>query len=141
MANITKKFLAQGLRKKGRSISEIAKKLGMHKSGSISKWCRDIILTSEQIKRLIKKQESGSYKGRLIATEKLRKQRLKEVKLLRKEGLKDVGRLNKRDVFMGGLGMYWSEGETYPGSDRLSFINSDPKSMNFVHLHSSLTLG
>jgi len=132
MANITKKLLAQGLRKKGRSISEIAKNLGMHKSGSISRWCRDIILTSEQIKRLIKKQESGSYKGRLIVTEKLRKQRLKEVKLLRKEGLKDVGRLNKRDVFIGGLGMYWSEGETYPGSDRLSFTNSDPKMILFI---------
>jgi transcriptional regulator with XRE-family HTH domain len=127
MVNITKKFLAQELRRKGWSISEIARKLKMHKSGSISKWCRDISLTSEQIERLAKKQESGSYKGRMIASEKLRKARMREVKLLRNEGLKEIGKLNKRDLFIAGVGIYWSEGETYPGSDRVSFINSDPK--------------
>ena len=34
--------LAKKLRKKGYSISEIAKKLKMYKSGTISKWCCDI---------------------------------------------------------------------------------------------------
>ena len=132
MANITKKLLAQGLRQKGWSISEIAKELDMLKSGSISKWCRDIVLTSEQMGRLIKRQESGSYKGRIIATERLRERRLREVELLRKEGLEEIGRLNRRDLFIGGVSMYWSEGETYPGSDNLSFINSDPKMILFM---------
>jgi len=132
MANITKKLLAQELRRKGYSISEIAKKLKMHKSGTIGKWCRDIPLTSEQIERLAKKQESGSYKGRMIAVEKLRKDRMKEVKLMRKEGLREIGNLNKRDLFISGVGMYWSEGETYPGSDRLSFTNSDPRMILFM---------
>ncbi len=132
MANIKKKILAQELRRKGLSINEITKELNMHKSGSISKWCRDIHLTPEQIKRLAEKQESGSYKGRMLAVEKLRKDRLEEVKLMKIEGLKEIGRINKRDLFIAGIGMYWSEGETYPGSDQLSFINSDPKMILFI---------
>ena len=98
MANIIKKLQAQKLRRKGWSISEIAEKLNMHKSGSISKWCQDIVLTQEQIERLVAKQESGSYRGRIIATEKIRKQRLKEVELLRRQGLKEIGKLNRRDI-------------------------------------------
>lgn len=132
MANITKKLLAQELRHRGWSIAEIAKELNMHKSGSISKWCRDIVLTPEQIERLTERQESGSYKGRVIATEKLRKDRLEEVELMRQEGLKEIGAMDERDLFIAGLGMYWSEGETYPGGDRLSFINSDPKMILFM---------
>lgn len=128
MAHVTKKFLAQKLRQKGLSISEIAKKLKMHKSGSISKWCRDIVLTKNQIEKLTRKHRLGSYKG----GEKVRQRRIKEVKLLRKEGLKEIGKLNKRDFFISGIGMYWSEGETYPGSDRVNFTNSDPKMILFM---------
>ncbi|TSC74890.1 MAG: Uncharacterized protein G01um101430_707 [Parcubacteria group bacterium Gr01-1014_30] len=128
----TKKLLSQELRRSGWSIGEIAKELDMLKSGSISKWCRDIVLTPEQIERLSERQTSGSYKGRMVAAERLRADRLREVKLTREEGLKDIGKLSKRDLFIGGLGMYWSEGETYPGSDRLSFINSDPKMILFM---------
>ena len=132
MASIMKKLLAQDLRRKGLSIGEIAVRLWMQNSGSISKWCRDIVLTPQQIERLTARQESGSYKGRIIATENLRKVRLKEAESMRREGLKEIGSINKRDLFIAGLGMYWSEGETYPGSDRLSFINSDPKMILFI---------
>jgi len=132
MARIKKKLLAQELRRKGLSISEIARKLKMHKGGSISKWCRDITLTPEQIERLAKKQKSGSYKGRVIATERLRKQRLKEVKLLRRKGLKEIGKLSKRDLFVSGVAMYLSEGYTYSGGDAVGFTNSDPEMILFI---------
>ena len=132
MANITKKFRAQKLRQKGWSISEIAGKLEMHKSGSISKWCRDIILTPEQIERLAKKQESGSYKGRMKFLERIRKTRIKETARLRKEGIKEVGKLKKRDLFIGGIAMYWSEGFTSPSGEEVSFCNSDPKMILFM---------
>ena len=132
MANIIKKLQAQEFRRKGWSISEIAKKLNMHKGGSISKWCQDIVLTKEQIERLVAKQESGSYRGRIIATEKIRKQRLREVELLRREGLKEVGKLNKRDLFITGVAMYWSEGYTYSGGEQVGFTNSDPRMILFI---------
>jgi DNA-binding transcriptional MerR regulator len=132
MATITKKFLAQQFRRQGFSIGEIAKELGMQKSGSISKWCRDVVLTLDQTARLIRRQESGSCKGRIIAAEKLREQRLREVELLRDEGLKEIGELSRRDLFIGGAVAYWSEGETYGGSDNLNFINSDLKMILFM---------
>jgi len=90
MAQITKKVLAQEFRRKGLSISEIAEKLGMQRSGSISKWCCDISLTPEQIERLEKKQKSGSYKGRMKFLERLRKTRIEEVALFRKQGIKEI---------------------------------------------------
>ena len=132
MAQITKKVLAQELRRKGCSISEIARKLGMHKSGSISKWCCNIILTPGQIEKLEEKQKSGSYKGRMKFLERLRKTRIKEVATLRKEGLKEIGKLNKRDLFIGGVAMYWSEGYKYLGGEQVGFTNSDPKMILFI---------
>lgn len=132
MAQIKKKILAQGFRRKGYSISEIAKRLNMHKSGSISKWCRDIQLTPQQIERLVARQISGSYKGRMKFLESIRKGRMSEVKLMREEGLKEIGKLNKRDLFIGGVAMYWSEGYTYPGGDQVGFTNSDPKMILFI---------
>ena len=132
MTNITKKLLAQELRRKGWSISEIAKELNTCKGGSISKWCRDIVLTPEQIERLAKQQESGSYKGRMIFVEKSRRQRLREVKLLREQGIKEIGKLNKRDLFIAGVAMYWSEGYTYSSGEQVGFTNSDPKMILFI---------
>lgn len=132
MAQITKKVLAQELRRKGYSINEIAQKLGMHKSGSISKWCCDIFLNPEQIERLVEKQKSGSYKGRMKFLEGLRKTRIEEVARLRKEGLNEIGKLNKRDLFIGGIAMYWSEGYTYSGGEQVGFTNSDPRMILFI---------
>ncbi len=132
MAQITKKVLAQELRRKGYSIGEIAQKLGMHKSGSISKWCCDIFLSSEQIERLAEKQKSGSYKGRMKFLEGLRKTRIEEVARLRKEGLTEIGKLNKRDLLIGGIAMYWSEGYTYSGGEQVGFTNSDPKMILYM---------
>lgn len=128
MAKTTKRFFARDLRKKGLSISEIAEKLDMHKSGTISMWCRDISLTPEQTKKLIEKQRSGSCKG----VEKLRRARLREVELLKKKGLKEIGKLTRRDLFLAGVGIYWSEGYTYSGGDQVGFTNSDPRMILFM---------
>ena len=132
MARIKKKLLAQELRREGHSISEIAEKLRMHKSGSISKWCRDIMLAPEQIERLSKKQKSGSYKGRMKFLERIRKERIKETALLEKQGIKEIGKLNKRDLFIAGVAMYWSEGYTYSSGEQVGFTNSDPRMILFI---------
>ena len=132
MTKIKKKILAQELRKKGYSISEIAKKLKMYKSGTISKWCCDISLTLKQIERLAEKQKSGSYKGRMKFLERVRKERMKEVAKLRKEGIKEIGKLSKRDIFIGGIAMYWSEGYRYSGGEQVGFTNSDYRMILFI---------
>ena len=127
MANITKKFKAQKLRGLGLSIGEIAKRLKMHKSGSISQWCRNIPLTQKQIERLSKKQKSGSYKGRMNFLEKIRKTRIEETTRLKKEGIKEVGKINKRDLFISGIAIYWSEGFNSSSNEQAGIVNSDPK--------------
>lgn len=131
-AQTKKKVLARELRRKGYSISEIAERLNMQKSGSISRWCRDICLTKRQIERLAEKQKSGSYKGRMKFLETLRRKRLKETSELKREGIKEVGNLNKRDLFISGISLYWGEGYKYLGGDQVGFTNSDPKMILFM---------
>ena len=132
MIKSTKKFLSQELRKKGFSIGEIAQKLKMQKSGSISNWCRDIVLSSWQIERLLKKQRLASYAGRMKFLEKTRKARIIETEFLRKEGLKEVSSLSNRDLFIGGIGLYWGEGYKYSGGEQVGFTNSDPRIILFM---------
>jgi len=131
MIKIKEKNKALELRRKGKSINEIACKLNIPKS-TVSVWCRNIKLGLKQIKRLEKRQESGSYKGRMKFLEKIRKIRIQETIKLREQGIKEIGKLNKREFFIGGTGMYWSEGETCSTSDNVCFTNSDPKMILFM---------
>ena len=82
MANILVKNKALNLRRRGKSISEIAEILNAPKS-TIGVWCRNIKLGKKQIDRLAKRQESGSYKGRMKFLEIVRKERISQIKKLR----------------------------------------------------------
>jgi len=131
MARIIGKNKALKLRQKGESINEIAKRLNIPKS-TISIWCRNIQLTSKQIQRLIRKQESGSYKGRMKFLEGARKKRIEEVAKLKRDGLREISKISKRDLFVAGTAMYVSEGVTSPNSDETSFSNSDPRMIRLM---------
>lgn len=76
---------------------------------------------------MAKRQKSGSYKGRMKFLERIRRERLEQVSKLKIEGVQEVGSINKRDLFIAGIAMYWSEGVTSPNSDEVSFSNSDAK--------------
>lgn len=131
MARFIEKNKALKLRRKGKSINEIATELNIAKS-TVSPWCRDVQLGLKQIERLAKRQESGSCKGRIKFLERIRKERIKETALLQKQGIKEIGKLNKRDLFIAGVAMYWSEGYTYSGGEQVGFTNSDPKMILFI---------
>ncbi len=126
MARIKEKNKALRLRLEGKSINEIALGLNIAKS-TVSLWCRDVKLGPSQIKRLAGRQEKGSYRGRMRFLEKLRRQRIKETTSLQKEGEKEVGILSRRNLFLVGIALYWSEGYTYTGGEQVGFTNSDPK--------------
>lgn len=130
MAKFKEKSISQKLRHKGWSINEIANKIKVSKS-TISVWCRNISLTQNQILRLTKKQKLGSHEGRLKGLEKIRQKRINEVETLKKEGIKEIGKLSKRDFFITGIAMYWSEGYNAPVNYEVGFTNSDPK-INFL---------
>jgi len=110
------------LRKKGLSINEIAEKVEVSKS-SVSLWVRDIVLTKSQRKRI-------SLRGRSIdSIEKRRASRLLSEKnkrnLISIEAKKDISSLDRRDLKLIGICLYWGEGgKSRRGSVRLS--NSDP---------------
>lgn len=131
MANILEKNKALSLRRRGKSISEIANKLNVPKS-TVGVWCRNLKLGKKQIERLAKRQESGSYKGRMKFLERIRKDRLFQTEKLRQEGLDEIENVSKRDLFVAGIGMYLSEGATSENNEEVSFTNSDHRIVRFM---------
>ncbi|MDP4007077.1 MAG: hypothetical protein Q8P55_00570 [bacterium] len=121
------KTRVQRLRRAGFSFSQIAKRLKIEKGGSLSMWSKDIKLTPAQRTRLKKREISGEIKGSKRAKAKRAGSRIIETAFLRKKSIKEIGVLTERDLFILGVGMYWSEGYTYPGGEQVGFTNSDPK--------------
>ena len=126
MAHLKEKIQAIKLRKKGNSIGDIARKINVSKS-VVSLWCRDITLNDQQIEKLHRKMMVGSYKGRMIFLEKVRNNRKEETLKLNNEGIKEVGSINKRDLLVGGIGLYWAEGTKSLNAEQTSFSNSNPR--------------
>src|SRR3989344_1702814 len=123
MANFVKKIQAQKLRKAGWSIRDISKEVGIAKSTS-SLWCRDIALSDEQVRRLVEKDKKGLRLGGMIACENRRRERLLRMKFFGDVGREKVGNISERDLFILGVGLYWSEGEKK--NRRINFANLDP---------------
>lgn len=131
MANITQKERARELRKiNGLSIKDISDKLKASKS-TVSYWCRDILLSKLQIRRLLNKQRRLSIKGSLEYSEKIRRLRFEREEKNKKIGSNDVGKFTKRDLFMLGIALYWAEGYK-KGNTEVGFTNSDPGMISIV---------
>ncbi|MBU2540125.1 helix-turn-helix domain-containing protein [Patescibacteria group bacterium] len=131
MAKFKEKYKAIQLREKGESIKDISEALRVSKS-VVSRWCRNIKLTNKQIERLHEKMMEGSYKGRMKFLENVRKARKEETIKLKEEGLKEIGKLSNRDLLIGGIAMYCSEGTTSVNAEETSFSNSDPKMVLYM---------
>ena len=124
MAKTLQKEKAQDLRRSGLSINEIYKKLNVSKV-SVSYWCRDIILSDEQIEKISNKTKKARSRGLLLSSENKRGERIKRTIYWRSIGKDDVSKLSRRDIFMTGLGLYWGEG-CKKGNEETSFNNTDP---------------
>jgi predicted transcriptional regulator len=105
MAKTQEKMQAQQLRKKGFSVSEIAKKLDVSK-GSVSAWCSEIILTKAQSNRIRHRQIKAGAVGRERGAEANRQKRLQAIVRESERAKKMLGSLSKRDLFMVGIGLY-----------------------------------
>ena len=117
----------QKLRRGGLSLNEISNRLHIKKGGSLSVWVRDIHLTTNQQKRLKARALAGGIKGSKHIQKKRNSIRKKEIARLRKEALREIGLLTKRELFILGVGIYWSEGYTYSTGEQVGFTNSDPQ--------------
>ncbi|MBU1291986.1 hypothetical protein KKH07_00635 [Patescibacteria group bacterium] len=120
------KLRAVELRKKGKSYSEILKKISVCKS-TLSLWLRDVELTSKQLDDLYKRgRERCRYNGAKANQQK----RIERTKLIIEEAKKESRILFKNPLFLSGLMLYWAEG-TKKG-EVVDFSNSDPEMIKLM---------
>lgn len=122
MAKSQSRLQARLMRKNGKSIKEIAKILKVSTS-SVSIWCRDILLSEKQILELQFRMTDPYYGKRMEYVNKLKKAHTEKVTSLVKQGEKELGILNKRDIFILGVGLYWGEG--FKKDSQLGLATSD----------------
>ena len=132
MAKQKEREIAELLRNKGTSISDIASKLKVSKS-TVSTWCKDIVLTEQAIESIARTSKSKSTTSLLRYTETLRAKRQSNIVISSEVGRKKVGTLSKRDIYCIGLGLYWGEGYKR-GSQEFGFTNSDSRMIKFYIL-------
>lgn len=129
VGKLEEKFRAQELRKEGLSYGAIIQQIHVSKD-TISRWCRDIVLSGEQKKRLLENKSFGQRKGSLVAAENKRQKRITRTREIFEKSEIELGKLNKRDKFIAGIAFYAGEGEKTDG--RGGFANSDPKLIKFM---------
>jgi len=111
---------AVALRKLGKSYREIRNVLRVSK-GTLSLWLKDYPLSNKRIRALRDWNEERIEHYR----ETRRKRREETLFLVYKKERINIGRLSKRDIFIGGLFLYWGEGGKTKTSE-LSLSNTDP---------------
>ncbi len=131
MAKYSLRIKARQMRKRGKSVKEIALKLGVSKS-SASIWVRDIILTVEQLEHLRKSSILGSERGRLKSALLQKERWLKNFEKNKNQGIKEIGKLTNREMLIAGIALYWGEGSKK--GRKIELCNSDPKLVKFFIL-------
>ena len=131
MAKFRKRLLARKMRAGGKSIKEISRLIKISKS-SASIWCRDIVLTSEQIQHLHLRMVKGGYKGRLKGALLQKTRKELKIKNYQKLGIKTIKLLKNRDLLLLGLGLYLGEGSKF--ANQFRFTNSNPYLIKLIIL-------
>ncbi|MHA7958207.1 hypothetical protein ACX9I7_10675 [Streptomyces sp. L500] len=111
---------ARELRLAGKTYDEIVAELGVAKS-SVSLWVRDLPKPQKTAKQLHEMREARWAPHR-------RAQAIKRIET-KLEAAHEIGRMSERELFLVGVGLYWSEGaksKPHRLSERATFINSDP---------------
>ena len=125
MARVNDKKKALDMRKRGKSYSQIKNVLGVSK-GTLSYWLRDLPLKESDLRKLRDTNPRRIEAFRTTMAKK-REDRLKKVF---EKAQKNIGKLSKRDIFIGGLFLYWGEG-TKASLYRLEMTNTDPSMLKF----------
>ncbi|WP_181786995.1 hypothetical protein [Streptomyces phytophilus] len=112
---------ARELRRQGRTYDQIQLELGCSKS-SISLWVRDLPKppprTREEASAIARRGWEATLRRR-----ETERQRTKDA------ATREIGRLTDRELFLVGVGLYWSEGtksKPHRRDESAVFVNSDP---------------
>lgn len=130
MSRIKDRQKAIELRKKGKTYTEIRKKLGISRS-TLSDWLSKLPLTSEQFKQLEKSQKNNKVLG--IEKTRIVKQKKREsrIRATYNNQKNYWGKLSRRELEIAGIFLYWGEGnKRLDGS--VSLNNTDPMVMKFT---------
>jgi len=125
MARREDKNKALSLRKKGYSYSQIKEELGISKS-TLSGWLSGYPLSPERIKELRGRNPRRIERFRNT----MRKKREEKERQAYEKARKDIGRLSRRELFLGGLFLYWGEGWK-TGDTTVALSNTDPVMIGF----------
>lgn len=117
------------LRKRGKSIKQIAKRLGVS-VGIVSLWCRKVELTEKQKEKLKRRKVRIRHLRRLAR--KSHADKIIRVKKLFDEAKSEISGLSGGELFLTGLALYWAEGFKSTKESRLGFCNSDPRMIKFM---------
>lgn len=118
---------AERLRKRGLSYSQICDLVPVSKS-TLSLWLRDINLSKKQRIMLNERMMKARLRG--AAVKKKKRQDLE--RKIREEAIKKVGVIDKGNLFLVGVALYWAEGSKVSRGcvgQRVAFSNSDWRMM------------
>lgn len=125
-----KKEQIQALRRQGLSYGEIRARLPYSVAkGTISRWCREIELTPEQLNRLDQLKSECWYRNRLKGSKTTQRRRAEEVAAIKADAQADTPRFTRKELWLAGLMLYWAEGTK---KNDISFSNSDPNIIRFM---------
>lgn len=108
---------ASDLRKRGLSYKDILKTVPVSKS-TISRWCKDISLTSEQKSTLGRR-----YDAALKGSKAVQLKRRAEVEKITEAAKAEIGSIQQSDLKLIGAMLYWAEGNK---TEFAGVTNSDP---------------
>ncbi|MEU1076638.1 MULTISPECIES: hypothetical protein [unclassified Streptomyces] len=114
---------ARELRLRGMTYDQIQVELGCAKS-SISLWVRDL----PRPERTRTREEASAIARR--GWEAALQRRETERRKTKQEAAAEIGAMTDRELFLLGVGLYWSEGsksKPHLPRERVTFINSDPR--------------
>ena len=120
---------AQELRKRGLSIKQIERELGISRS-SASIWTREVVLTPEQFQQLYVNKKTGNLRGSMVAALKKRELTKRLVNRALLDARRLIGKISARDRFLTGISLYFGEGDK--SGRNVAFTNSDPRAVRFM---------
>lgn len=126
---LAEKEKAKVLRKKGYSYGAISKIVGLSKD-TISRCCRDILLTDIQINKLDENRRNGQILASIKGAKTNQLKRINSEEELLKMGVVQIGKVSQRDKFIFGISMYQAEGSKT--NNAVEFTNSDPATIKFM---------
>ncbi len=117
---------ARFMREKGKSYNDIKKELCLSKS-TISLWCRDVKLTSQQKAALL--HSSKRMIAQQLGARANHEKREKEIAFVRNTAKREIVNLTTGAFKVAGAMLYWAEGTK---TQSAAVSNSDPRIIKFM---------